>query len=115
MAIFEISKRENGVFQFVLKASNGEIILSSESYTTKANCQNGVRSVKKNGIADNYYIKLVSDNNKYYFDLKAANGQIIGTSRMYETEQDRYNEISSLKRNVPDAVTIDLTRKRVRQ
>lgn len=48
MGKFEVSKRKNGETQFNLKAGNGEIILTSEGYTTKAACMNGIESVKKN-------------------------------------------------------------------
>jgi len=48
MGSFVISKRKNGDFQFVLKAGNGQVILGSEGYTTKAACLNGVESVRKN-------------------------------------------------------------------
>ena len=48
MGKFVISTRSNGEFQFNLKADNGQTILSSEGYTTKAACLNGVESVKKN-------------------------------------------------------------------
>ena len=48
MGKFVISKRKSGEFQFNLKAGNGQTILASEGYTTKASCENGVESVKKN-------------------------------------------------------------------
>lgn len=48
MGKFIISKRTNDEFQFNLKASNGEIILSSEGYKTKVSCKNGIESVMKN-------------------------------------------------------------------
>jgi uncharacterized protein len=41
MGKFEVKTRKNGEFQFNLKAGNGQVILSSEGYTTKANCLNG--------------------------------------------------------------------------
>lgn len=47
MGTFVISKRKNDEFQFNLKADNGQIILTSKGYTTKANCLNGIESVKK--------------------------------------------------------------------
>lgn len=47
MGKFVISTRKNGEFQFSLKAGNGQEILGSEGYTTKAACLNGVESVKK--------------------------------------------------------------------
>lgn len=78
MAKFEISMRKDGEFQFNLKASNGEIILTSEGYTTKSACINGVESVKKNSADEKRFEKLVAKNGKPYFTLKATNGQIIG-------------------------------------
>jgi len=47
-AKFEIYKDASGGFRFRLKAGNGEVIASSESYTSKASAQNGVASVQKN-------------------------------------------------------------------
>ena len=42
MGKFVVSLRKNGEFQFNLKATNGQVILSSEGYTTKAACMNGI-------------------------------------------------------------------------
>ncbi|MDL2214962.1 YegP family protein [Dysgonomonas sp. OttesenSCG-928-M03] len=109
MGKFEISKRKNGEFQFNLKAGNGQVILTSEGYTTKANCQNGIESVKKNSTVDERYDRKESKNNKWYFNLKATNGQIIGTSEMYESAASRDNGIESVKKNAPDATVVDLT------
>ncbi|MCG2875554.1 DUF1508 domain-containing protein, partial [Obesumbacterium proteus] len=39
---YEIKKAKNGQFHFNLKASNGEIILSSEMYASKASADNGI-------------------------------------------------------------------------
>ena len=47
-AKFEIKKDKSGQYRFNLKAANGEVIASSEAYTTKAAARNGVESVKKN-------------------------------------------------------------------
>ncbi|AKH93534.1 MULTISPECIES: YegP family protein [Elizabethkingia] len=109
MGKFEISKRKNGEFQFNLKASNGQVILASEGYSTKANCENGIESVKKNSQDDNKFDKKTSSNGKHYFNLKATNGQIIGTSEMYESAAGRDNGIASVKSNAPDASVEDTT------
>lgn len=45
---FEIKKRTDEKFMFNLKAGNGEIILTSQGYTTKQGCKNGISSVKEN-------------------------------------------------------------------
>nr|WP_295935068.1 YegP family protein [uncultured Dyadobacter sp.] len=109
MGKFVISKRANGEFQFNLKAGNGQVILASEGYTTKAACENGVESVKKNSQDDARFERLTSKNDKYYFLLKATNGQAIGSSEMYESVASRDNGIESVKKNAPDAATEDET------
>lgn len=110
MGKFEITSRTNGEFQFNLKAGNGQVILSSEGYTTRANCENGIESVRKNSQDDNKYERKTSSNGKPYFNLKATNGQIIGTSQMYSSESGRDNGIASVKENAPDATVDDQTR-----
>lgn len=105
MGSFVISKRKNGEFQFVLKAGNGQVILASEGYTTKAACENGIESVKKNSQTDARFDRLEAKNGKPYFNLKATNGQIIGTSEMYESVAARENGIASVAKNAPDADT----------
>ncbi|AXY73006.1 DUF1508 domain-containing protein [Paraflavitalea soli] len=109
MGKFVISQRSNGEFQFVLKAGNTEPILTSEGYTAKASCTNGIESVRTNSQDDSRYDKKTSSNNKFYFNLKAANGQIIGTSQMYESASGRDNGIASVKSNAPGATIEDTT------
>ena len=108
MAKFEITTRKNGEFQFNLKAGNGQVILTSEGYTTKAACLNGVESVKKNSQEDARYDKLTAKNGKPYFNLKATNGQIIGSSEMYESVASRDNGIASVKKNAPEAEVVEV-------
>lgn len=103
MGTFVIKKRSNGEYQFNLKAGNGETILTSEGYTTRQNCDNGIESVRKNSQDDSKYEKKTSTNSKLYFVLKATNGQVIGTSEMYESESGRNNGIASVKENAPKA------------
>ncbi len=99
-ANFEIYTSKNGEYRFRLKAANGEIILQSEGYTRKQNCQNGVESVRRNAADDNNFIRLTAKNGKPYFNLKSHhNGQIIGTSEMYNSEQARENGIASVMKN----------------
>lgn len=103
MGKFVISKQSNGDYRFVLKADNGEIILSSQPYAFKSSCENGINSVKNNAPDDYNYERKTSDNGKFYFTLKAGNGQVIGASQMYESEQGMQKGIASVKNNVTDA------------
>jgi len=52
-ATFEIKETKNGQYVFNLKAGNGEVIATSEMYTTKAAAKNGIESVKKNATDAN--------------------------------------------------------------
>lgn len=108
MGKFEIKTRKNGEFQFNLKASNGQVILSSEGYSSKSSCLNGVESVRKNSQDENKFDKKTSSNGKYYFNLKATNGQIIGSSEMYESASGCANGIASVKKNAPDAKIVEI-------
>lgn len=103
MGSFVISKRANGEFQFVLKAGNGQTILSSEGYSSKSSCENGVESVRKNSQDEARFEKLESKNGKPHFNLKSTNGQIIGHSEMYESAAGRDNGIESVMKNAKDA------------
>lgn len=109
MGKFVIKKRTNGEFQFDLTAGNGQTILTSEGYTTKASCENGIASVRTNAQDDGRYDRKTSAHEKPYFNLKAANGQVIGTSEMYESMASRDNGIASVKTNAPDAAIDDRT------
>lgn len=106
---FELKTAKNGEFFFALKAGNGEKILMSEMYKTRVSALNGIQSVKTNAAEDKRYDRKVATNGKPFFVLKAANGQIIGQSEMYESEAGRDNGILSVKTNAPDAPTEDLT------
>ena len=90
-----------------MKADNGQVILTSETYTSKAACLNGVDSVKTNARQDGNYDRKTSTNNKYYFNLKAGNGQVIGTSEMYETISGLENGIDSVKSNASSASVVE--------
>jgi len=109
MGKFIITKRKNEEYQFNLEASNGQVILTSEGYLSKASCKNGIESVKNNAPTDSRYDRKVSKNDHYYFNLKAGNGEIIGTSQMYSSTSGRDNGIESVKNNAPDAPVIDET------
>ncbi|WP_428068566.1 YegP family protein [Chryseobacterium gambrini] len=103
MGKFIISTRKNGEFQFNLKAANGQVILSSEGYSSKAGCQNGIESVRKNSQDDSKFERLTSKDDRFYFNLKATNGQVIGSSQMYESDNGMEKGIESVKNNAPNA------------
>lgn len=97
----------DGQYYFNLKAENGQVILSSEGYTSTGARQNGIDSVKLNSKDDSKYERLTASNGKHYFNLKAGNGQVIGKSQLYETTAGRDNGIQSVKSNAPFASVED--------
>jgi uncharacterized protein YegP (UPF0339 family) len=109
MGKFEMYTDKRGEYRFRLKASNGQNILKSEGYKAKSSCENGINSVKTNATDDNKYERLASKSGAPYFNLKAANGQVIGTSETYSSTSAMENGIASVKNNAPSADTEDLT------
>jgi uncharacterized protein YegP (UPF0339 family) len=108
MGKFEVSTRTNGDFQFNLKADNGQVIMTSQGYNSKDACMNGIESVRKNGADENNFEKKEAANGKQFFNLKAGNGQIIGSSQMYADASGRDNGIASVGKNAPDAEIVEV-------
>lgn len=102
---FELKKSSNGQFHWSLHAENNQKILSSEMYTTKQAALNGINSVKTNASIDARYDRRVAKNGQPYFVLKAANGEIIGTSEQYSNNEGMEEGIRSVKSNAPTAPT----------
>ncbi|MCS3556129.1 MULTISPECIES: YegP family protein [unclassified Sphingobacterium] len=107
MGKFVIKMASNGQFYFNLKANNGQIILSSEMYTRKGACMNGIYSVKKNSQKDNRFESKISSTGKPYFNLKASNGQVIGKSEMYKTTVGRNSGITTVITYAPYAPIVE--------
>ena len=107
MGKFVVTVRKDGEFQFNLKATNGQVILTSQGYASKASCMNGIESVKKNAQNEGQFEKKVAKNGKPYFNLKASNGQVIGASQMYASERTMLAGIASVMRNAPEAEVVE--------
>lgn len=105
---FECYTDKSGEFRFRLKAGNGNNILSSEGYKSKASCLNGIESVKKNGTDPERFVKTTTPTGKFRFSLTAKNSQVIGTSQNYESESGRDNGIKSVGRSAPDATVVEV-------
>ena len=105
-----------------LKAGNGEVIATSEVYTTEKACKNGIESVRKNaqaaGIEDQTVegfekvkhpkFEVYTDKKgEFRFRLKATNGEIIATSEGYKAKPSCLNGIESVKKNVVDAPVVE--------
>ncbi len=104
---FEIKTGKTGKVHFNLKASNGQIILTSEKYNDMASAKKGVESVRKNSQNDARFERKTAKDGSAFFVLKAANGEPIGKSEMYSSKRGMENGIASVARNAPDAKIAD--------
>ena len=116
MGKFEIKTTKTGV-KFNLKATNGEVIATSEVYTTEAACRKGIESVRNNALSaiedqtvepievqkHPKYEVYLDKAGEYRFRLKARNGEIIATGEGYKKKTSCLNGIDSIKRNAPEA------------
>lgn len=102
-AKFELKPGKGGAYRFNLLASNGQVILTSESYASKANAKRGIESVKANARKDERYERRTSKAGDPYFVLKAGNEQVIGRSEMYSSKSAMEQGIESVKRSAPKA------------
>lgn len=109
MGYYQLFKGSNGQYYWNLRSDNHEPILQSEGYTTKASASNGIQSCRENSPKDERYERKVASNKQFYFTLRAANGEVIGVSEMYATEQGRNNGITSCKANGPTLTVDDRT------
>ena len=122
MGKFVISKAKNEEFTFVLKATNGQVILEAgETFTTLAACKNSIESVKKNALAHvedqtvegfeklthPKYEVYLDKAGEYRFRLKARNGEPIGKSEGYKAKASALNGIESIGKNAPDAEVVE--------
>ena len=121
MGKFVIRKTNTGV-KFDLKAGNGEVIATSEVYSSDDVCKKGIASVQKNApvaAVENQTVEgyAVEKNPKFEvyadkagelrFRLKATNGQIIAVSEGYKAMAGCLNGIESVKKNAPDADIVE--------
>ena len=121
MGKFVVKKTNTGI-KFDLKAGNGEVIATSEVYSSEAACKNGIASVKKNapvaGIEDQTVegfekvkhpkFEVYQDKaGEFRFRLKATNGEVIVTGEGYKAKAGCMNGIESIKKNAPDADIVE--------
>ena len=121
MGKFVIRTVNTGV-KFDLKATNGQVILTSEVYTTKAACRNGVESIMKNAPVANVEDQTVEGfetvthpkfemyqdkAGEFRFRLKARNGEIIGVSEGYTSKANCVNGVESVKKNAAEAEIVE--------
>lgn len=104
---FEVYKGNNNELYFRLVDTTGKILLSSEGYKQKENVLNGIESVKKNLPLPTGIEKKESSNGKHFFNVKSTNGQIVGTSTMFDTPDLRDKWIKDLLKEIPQTKVVE--------
>ena len=97
----------NEPFSFIFVNAEGKTIIKSENYAQKASAKNGIESVIKNSQEDSRYELKESSNAKAFFNIKSTNGQIVGTSALFDTEAARSAAIAELKADSETAELIE--------
>ncbi|HPH65042.1 MAG TPA: DUF1508 domain-containing protein [Kofleriaceae bacterium] len=95
-ARYQIKSASAHAFSFSLYASNGEIVLTSESYTSEAAALNGAFAVQENGADVANYKLLQAVDGRSYFVLRAKNYETIGVSQMYSTKESAERAIAAV-------------------
>ena len=103
---FVIKTSKNGKIRFNVKASNGQIILTSETYETRKAAESGIAAVKKNAVVDGRFERKTARDGSVYFVLKASNGEIVGKSEHYPTLAGLETGISTVKTNAETAKVV---------
>jgi len=101
---YQTYKDKGGKFRFRLLAGNSQVILSSEGYNSKASCNNGINSVMKNGTNKERFVIKQAKNGKHFFNLVAANKEVIGSSQMYASRATARKGIASVMRNAKSPI-----------
>jgi uncharacterized protein YegP (UPF0339 family) len=107
MGNFEIKRATNNEYYFNLKADNYQVILTSQMYSSKSGCFNGIESVRNNCSDNCRYDRKQSVNDKHFFVLKANNRQVIGKSEMYASKAGMENGIESVKKNGSNKTVVE--------
>lgn len=121
MGKFVVKTTKSGAYVFNLKAGNGEVIATSENYSSEATCLAGVESVRKNAVAAKFEDQTVAGfetvtnpkfevytdkAGEYRFRLKARNGEIIAVGEGYKAKASCLNGIESIRKNAPEAEVV---------
>ncbi len=121
MGKFVMGPTKNGGFRFNLKAGNGEVIATSETYSTDSACKAGIESVRKNAVEAKLEDQTVENFEKvtnpkfevyqdkageFRFRLKAGNGEIIAVGEGYKAKASCLNGIESIRKNAPEAEVV---------
>ena len=104
---FQLKTAKNGKWFFNLLAGNGEVILTSQMYASKASAKKGIQSVQANAQDEQQFVEQENKSGKHYFVLKAKNHQTIGSSQAYKTKASMKKGIQSVGKSASGAGIVE--------
>jgi len=108
MGIFVVNKGEDGHYYVTLKVKGGRIMLNSLKHFSKSSCRDGIETIRAHASDNLKYEYKKTFDGKFYFRLKSINGEILGSSKLYETAENRNIGIETVRRIAPLACVIDI-------
>lgn len=110
MGKYTINYSKNWQYYFNLIAWNWQILITSETYTTKQSCKDWIASSQINSqISERYKLYKTNNETQFYFTLEAKNWEALWRSEMYNSRSARDNWVSSSKENWNTNTIIDNT------
>jgi len=103
---FEVFQGEDRQYYFHLRAGNGEIVLTSEGYTTKQSAISGVASVQSNGASASSFQTYQAANGQYGIKLQAKNHATIAQGELYVSQSNATRAVSTISGILGHQVTV---------
>lgn len=104
---FEVYKGANDEHYFRLVDTKHQVLLTGEGYTQKENMLNGIESIKTNLPLPKGVEKKESSDGKHFFNIKSSNGEIVGTSMLFNSKETRDQSIIQIEKELPEVLVID--------
>lgn len=114
MEKFVISKNSKGEFKYEFLDYHEQLIFSKSGYKNKITCLKVIESIKRNSQEDSRFYRKRTATNKCYFNLKSANGQILGISEIYADKTTREEIIQFVKITSVDATIEDFSKRAIK-
>jgi uncharacterized protein len=106
---FEISRKSEGAYQFLLKDASGNPVLWSPRYATKSQCLDSINYLRQHVQGQAQFDRWQTESGRYVFHLKSDDGHMLAMSAPFWDKSDCVRHISEVKENVGAAVEVDLS------
>ena len=102
-----IEKKSDDEFMSKLAASNNEVMLSSEIYSSEEGARNGIATIIKNILGNGEFVIYQDKKNNYYYKLKTSTNKLLCVGEIYKTKDQCLKAVESVKRIAADSIIQD--------